>query len=76
VVRRTLKRLTEFFTLYQQTGQLIEMEPAFLAGQFINSLRGEHFQRLQLGLDETPTEEDIDRWTRQVVSLFLYGAIR
>jgi TetR/AcrR family transcriptional repressor of mexJK operon len=70
---RTLNRLTRFLSLYQQAGRLKVIEPAFLAGQFVNALRGERFQRLQLGLDETPGEEDIDAWARQSVGLFLYG---
>jgi len=47
----------------------------FLAGQFVNALRGERFQRLQLGLDSSPTRQEVDRWAIDVVRLFLHGCL-
>ncbi|MGZ8216310.1 TetR/AcrR family transcriptional regulator [Methylomagnum sp.] len=71
---RTLDRLARFFALHQRAGRVRDMEPLFLAGQFVNCLRGERFQRLQLGLEETPTREEIDDWAGRAVGLFLGGA--
>ena len=73
---RTLLRLSQFFAAYQQAGQISGIDdPAFLAGQFVSCLRGERFQRLQLGLEETPDEAEIERWARRAVGLFLRGCL-
>ncbi|WP_026610632.1 TetR/AcrR family transcriptional regulator [Methylocaldum szegediense] len=73
--QRTLSRLAKFFTMHQQAGHVKAIDPAFLAGQFVNALRGERFQRQQLGLESAPTEEEVERWTRQAVKLFLQGCL-
>jgi AcrR family transcriptional regulator len=70
---RTLDRLARFLALQQQAGRLVEADPWFLAGQLVNSLRGERFQRLQLGLEPTPDSADIEPWARRAVELFLGG---
>lgn len=72
---RTLLRIAQFFALQQQAGKIAEMDCQFLAGQFINALRGERFQRLQLGLDKPPSEQEIDAWAKQTVGIFLHGCL-
>lgn len=71
--RRTLGLLAQFFMRHQQVGRIIDMDPYFLADQFISAVRGERLQRLQLGLEPTPDETEIDAWVRQSVGLFLQG---
>ncbi|QSA99454.1 TetR/AcrR family transcriptional regulator [Methylomonas sp. EFPC1] len=71
--RRTLGLLAQFFMRQQQAGLITEMDPYFLADQFISAVRGERLQRLQLGLEPTPDEMEIDAWVRQSVGLFLQG---
>jgi len=73
--RRTLDHLTQFFSRQQQAGRIASTPPDFLADQFISALRGERMQRLQLGLEPTPDEAEIDAWVRQAISLFLQGCI-
>ncbi|MEI8574839.1 TetR/AcrR family transcriptional regulator [Methylomonas sp. LW13] len=73
--RRTLGLLAQFFIRQQQAGLMIDMDPYFLADQFISAVRGERLQRLQLGLEPTPDEAEIDVWVRQSVSLFLQGCL-
>ncbi|PKD39870.1 TetR family transcriptional regulator [Methylomonas sp. Kb3] len=73
--RRTLGLLAQFFICQQQAGLMIDMDPYFLADQFISAVRGERLQRLQLGLEPTPDEAEIDVWVRQSVSLFLQGCL-
>lgn len=73
---RTLRRLTQVFALQQRAGLLAEGDPEFMAGQFIGALRGERFQRLQLGLEASPEKAEIDAWARRVVILFLRGCAR
>jgi TetR/AcrR family transcriptional repressor of mexJK operon len=73
---RALARLAQFFALHQQHGRIVAGDPMFLAGQFIHGLRGERFQRLQLGFDAAPDEADIDRWARAAVALFLRGCLK
>jgi AcrR family transcriptional regulator len=72
---RTLDRLARFFAVHQQAGRVAEADPGFLAGQFVNCLRGERFQRLQLGLEATPDEREIELWARRAVGLFLRGCL-
>lgn len=72
---RTLDRLARFFAFHQQRGRIVAEDPIFLAGQFVTCLRGERFQRLQLGLEKTPAPEDIEPWARQAVELFLRGCL-
>ena len=71
--RRTLGQLQEFFKHHQQEGRIITIDPGFLAEQYISALRGERFQRLQLGLESVPEEAEIEVWVRQVTELFLKG---
>ncbi|WP_026146732.1 TetR/AcrR family transcriptional regulator [Methylomonas sp. MK1] len=71
--RRTLGLLAQFFMRHQQASRIIDMDPYFLADQFISAVRGERLQRLQLGLEPTPDETEIDAWVRQSVGLFLQG---
>lgn len=72
--RRTLAHLADFFGRHQQSGRIIRsVTPALLADQYISALRGERFHRLQLGLESTPDEAEIDLWVRQVTALFLRG---
>lgn len=70
---RTLRRLARFFAEHQAAGQIVAVDPDFLAGQFVSCLRGERFQRLQLGLEETPDATEIEDWARRAVGLFLRG---
>lgn len=72
---RTLLRLAEFFSAQQRNGRIVEGDCQFLAGQFLNILRGERFHRLQLGLDEPASEQELEAWTRQAVQLFLHGCL-
>ncbi|WP_240342367.1 TetR/AcrR family transcriptional regulator [Methylococcus sp. EFPC2] len=72
---RTLERLTEFFAAEQQAGRLVEGDARFLAGQFLNALRGERFHRQQLGLEACPTEAETLAWVRLVVQHFLHGCL-
>lgn len=72
---RTLDHLTQFFTRHQQAGHIVDVDPGFLADQFISALRGERLQRLQLGLERTPDEADIDIWVVQATRLFLRGCV-
>lgn len=73
---RTLLRLADFFSTQQQNGHLIEADCHVLAGQFVNLLRGERFHRLQLGLDDPPSEQEAEAWARQAVQLFLHGCLK
>lgn len=73
---RTLLRLAEFFATQQRKGRLIEADCQVLAGQFINLLRGELFHRLQLGLDDPPSEQETETWAKQAVQLFLHGSLK
>jgi len=73
--RRTLDYLAQFFRRQQLAGQIAPIDPDFLADQFISALRGERFQRLQLGLETAPDEEEIDIWVRQITELFLRGCM-
>jgi TetR/AcrR family transcriptional regulator, mexJK operon transcriptional repressor len=73
--RRTLDHLTRFFTRQQQAGRITNVDPGFLADQFVSALRGERLQRLQLGLEPTPTEADVEDWVVQATRLFLGGCV-
>jgi AcrR family transcriptional regulator len=72
--RRTLALLAEFFTRQQQAGYIVSANPQYLAEQFISALRGERFQRLQLGLEATPDQTEIETWARDATMLFLNGS--
>jgi TetR/AcrR family transcriptional repressor of mexJK operon len=74
--QRTLDHLTQFFARQQQTGYFAVMDAHFLADQFLSALRSERFQKLQLGLEPTPDEAEIDAWVRQAVDLFLHGSLK
>jgi AcrR family transcriptional regulator len=74
--QRTLEHLAQFFAKQQKTGYFAEMDPHFLADQFLSVLRSERFQKLQLGLEPTPDEAEIDAWVRQAISLFLRGSLK
>jgi len=73
--QRTLDHLTQFFARQQQAGYFAAMDAHFLADQFLSALRSERFQKLQLGLEPTPDEAEIDIWVRQAVDLFLHGSL-
>lgn len=73
---RTLLRLAEFFATLQQHGRVVEADCRMLAGQFVTVLRGERFHRMQLGLDEPPSEPEIDAWVSETVRLFLHGCLK
>lgn len=74
--QRTLDHLAQFFARQQQTGYFAAMDPHFLADQFLSALRSERFQKLQLGLEPTPDEAEIDVWVRQAIDLFLHGSLK
>jgi AcrR family transcriptional regulator len=74
--QRTLDHLTQFFARQQQAGNFAAVDPHFLADQFLSALRSERFQKLQLGLEPTPDEAEIDVWVRQAVDLFLHGSLK
>lgn len=73
--QRTLDHLTKFFARQQQTGYFAAVDPHFLADHFLSALRNGRFQKLQLGLESTPDEAEIDVWVRQSVGLFLRGCL-
>lgn len=70
---RTLDHLSQFFEQQQQAGRVMALDPRFLAEQFISALRGERFQRLQLGLEQPPDEDEIKRWVQAATRMFLQG---
>jgi TetR/AcrR family transcriptional repressor of mexJK operon len=74
--QRTLAHLAQFFARQQQTGYFAAIDPPVLADQFLSGLRSERFQKLQLGLESTPNEIEIDIWARQTTSLFLHGCLK
>lgn len=71
--QNTLTRLTQFFAWHQQKGLFSAWQPDFLADRFLSMLRSEHLQKLQLGLEATPTEADIANWVTPTIKLFLQG---
>ncbi|MFZ2407759.1 MAG: TetR/AcrR family transcriptional regulator [Methylobacter sp.] len=73
--QRTLDHLAQFFARQQQTGYFAEVDPHFLAEQFLSGLRSERILKLQLGLEPTPDEAEIDVWARQTIGLFLHGCL-
>ena len=73
--QRTLDHLAQFFIRQQQVGYFAAIDPAVLADQFLSALRGERFQKLQLGLLPAPDEVEIEAWARQTTSLFLHGCL-
>jgi hypothetical protein len=73
--RRTLSVLAQYFSRQQQAGLIVDIDPDFLADQFISAVRGERLQRLQLGLEPAPDEAQIESWVRQSVGLFLQGCL-
>jgi AcrR family transcriptional regulator len=73
--QRTLAHLTQFFARQQQAGYFVAIDPHNLADQFLSALRSERFQKLQLGLEPTPDEVEIDTWVRRTTSLFLHGCL-
>jgi len=72
---RTLVRLAEYFAVQQQAGHLVPSDCRFLAGQFLNAVRGERFHRQQLGLEAPPSEAETEAWVKQVVGHFLHGCL-
>jgi len=72
---RTLAHLADFFSRQQQAGRISAIDPKLLADQFVCALRGERMQRLQLGLEATPDEAEVERWVRQATDLFLRGCL-
>ncbi len=73
--QRTLNHLTQFFAQHQKTGYFSAIDPRFLADHFLSVLRSERFQKLQLGLEPTPSEGEIDIWVRQATDVFLHGSL-
>ena len=73
--QRTLDHLAQFFLHRQQAGYFAAIDPPVLADQFLSALRGERFQKLQLGLLPAPDEVEIEAWARQTTSLFLHGCL-
>jgi TetR/AcrR family transcriptional repressor of mexJK operon len=73
--QRTLDHLEQFFIRQQKVGYFSNVDPYFLAEQFISALRGEKVFKLQLGLGSTPDEAQIDSWARQATRLFLHGCL-
>jgi len=73
--KRTLNYLEIFFSHHQRAGRIKQIDPYFLADLYINALRGERFQRLQLGLELPPEQAEIDAWVLQVTHLFLQGCL-
>jgi len=73
--RRTLDYLADFFKYHQQVGRIADINPHFLADQYISALRGERFQRIQLGLEASPDALEIEDWVQQVTQLFLQGCL-
>lgn len=74
--QRTLDHLAQFFARQQQTGYFVAIDPHFLANHFLSTLRNERFQKLQLGLEPTPDEAEIEVWVRQAIDLFLHGSLK
>jgi len=74
--QRTLDHLAQFFTRQQQAGHFTSVDARVLADQFLSALRSERFQKLQLGLEQTPDEAEIDDWAQQSTNLFLHGSWR
>ena len=72
---RTLLHLENFFSRHQHAGNFMGLDPHTLADHFLSSLRNERIQKLQLGLDVTPTADEIDNWVKQSTSLFLHGCL-
>jgi TetR/AcrR family transcriptional repressor of mexJK operon len=73
--QRTLEHLSQFFAR-QQADYFVATDPYFLAEQFLGVLRSERILKLQLGLEPTPDEAEIDAWVRQAVDLFLHGSLK
>jgi len=73
--QRTLGHLAQFFARQQQAGYFAAIDPHVLADQFLSALRSERFQKLQLGLEPTPDEGEIDIWARQTTLMFLHGCL-
>ncbi len=74
--QRTLDKLTRFFGKQQQAGYFADYDPHRLADHFLSSLRSERFHKLQLGLEPTPDDAEIEDWARHSVELFLHGCLR
>lgn len=74
--QRTLEYLTQFFARQQKAGYFPARDPHVLSDQFLSALRSERFQKLQLGLEPTPDEDEIDNWVRQTTSMFLHGCLK
>jgi len=73
--QRTLLHLEQFFARQQQAGHFVAVDPHALADQFLSALRSERYQKLQLGLEPTPDEMEIEAWARQITVLFLHGCL-
>ena len=71
--QRTLDHLAQYFARQQQSGEFAAIDAHILADQFLSGLRSERFQKLQLGLETTPTQAEIEIWAQQATQLFLYG---
>ena len=69
----TLDKLAEFFQKKQQQGYFTNLDTNRLANHFFSCLRSERFHKLQLGLEPTPNEAEVDVWVNEAVNFFLYG---
>lgn len=72
---RTLAYLAAFFKNQQTAGNIALADADFLAEQFLSAVRGERFQRLQLGLEASPDSAEIEKWAQQATHLFLRGCL-
>lgn len=71
--QRTLNQLACLLAEEQARGRLVRVDPHWLAEQFVSAVGGEHFKRLQLGLEIGLSEDAVEMRCRQVVGLFLRG---
>lgn len=70
-----LDHLARLFAFHQKLGDVLPIEPRFLAEQFIHALGGSRYQRLQLGLELPPDQNEVRAWTGRAVQLFLGGCL-
>lgn len=72
---RALENLSRFFSAQQREGFFADIDATELADQFLSCLRKDRYQKLLLGLEPTPADDEIERWARQTVELFLQGCL-
>jgi len=69
--RRVLSRLAEYFRDASENGLLDVPEPRLAAEQFIGMVRGAHYLRRLLRIDEEPEAPDAERIIASAVDVFL-----